>query len=294
MKILFFGALLLFSSLASALSGNEVQQRIDEDIKKGIPLVAHIVVALADNKNQWIAKVPAKIGNGQDPRNNLYWGALYGLKTFLSKKAGWQIIYKTNDKNKLSAGILERIVLTKKINRGGKTISVFVVADAWDGKHIAGAVNSFFDFSASNSTDNINISYAGKTRSLNAGGNSHLVGYIGHDLLMDLNFLDYNGLTEVVDLDKVIPTKNNNIKSAVVLACQSKKYFLEKLDSLGVHPLILTNTNMAPEAYTLNAILKGHFAGKSPKQIHEDAAIAYNKYQKSGIKGARSVFSYQK
>ncbi len=42
----------------------------------------HIFVALCDNKNQGIVPVPPILGNGEDPKNNLYWGALYGVKTF--------------------------------------------------------------------------------------------------------------------------------------------------------------------------------------------------------------------
>ncbi|MGZ5013499.1 MAG: hypothetical protein ACXV7E_05720, partial [Methylobacter sp.] len=44
-----------------------------------------VIVSLVDNVSQGIEPVPAKIGNGDDPRNNLYWGAAYGVKTFLSK-----------------------------------------------------------------------------------------------------------------------------------------------------------------------------------------------------------------
>ena len=39
----------------------------------------HVFVALYDNKYQGIIPVPQKIGNGQDPRLNLYWGAGYGV-----------------------------------------------------------------------------------------------------------------------------------------------------------------------------------------------------------------------
>ncbi|MGZ8943598.1 MAG: hypothetical protein ACXW00_12585, partial [Methylobacter sp.] len=49
-----------------------------------------VIVSLVDNLTQGIEPVPAKIGNGDDPRNNLYWGALYGVKTFLSKADGWR------------------------------------------------------------------------------------------------------------------------------------------------------------------------------------------------------------
>jgi hypothetical protein len=47
------------------------------------PRVIHVLVALCDNIHQGIVPVPEKIGNGQDPRNNLYWGCEFGVKTFL-------------------------------------------------------------------------------------------------------------------------------------------------------------------------------------------------------------------
>ena len=34
----------------------------------------HVLVALCDNINQGIVPVPPQLGDGQDPRNNLYWG----------------------------------------------------------------------------------------------------------------------------------------------------------------------------------------------------------------------------
>ena len=50
----------------------------------------YVIVSLVDNVSQGIVPVPAKIGNGDDPHSNLYWGALYGVKTFLSKADGWR------------------------------------------------------------------------------------------------------------------------------------------------------------------------------------------------------------
>ncbi|WP_176700834.1 hypothetical protein [Gilliamella sp. Fer4-1] len=37
--------------------------------------VIHVLVALCDNKYQKIVPVPKAIGNGQDPKSNLYWGS---------------------------------------------------------------------------------------------------------------------------------------------------------------------------------------------------------------------------
>ncbi|GAB4337265.1 MAG: hypothetical protein Kow0099_10580 [Candidatus Abyssubacteria bacterium] len=41
----------------------------------------YVFVALCDNEHQGIFPVPPKLGNGDDPANNLYWGAMYGVKT---------------------------------------------------------------------------------------------------------------------------------------------------------------------------------------------------------------------
>jgi hypothetical protein len=52
----------------------------------------HIMVALCDNFYQGIVPVPEGIGNGQDPRTNLYWGCGYGVKTFFKRSADWQLL----------------------------------------------------------------------------------------------------------------------------------------------------------------------------------------------------------
>src|SRR5512143_1123153 len=53
--------------------------------------VIHVVVALCDNVHQGIVPVPARIGNGDDPGNNLYWGAAFGVRTFFSKSTDWKM-----------------------------------------------------------------------------------------------------------------------------------------------------------------------------------------------------------
>jgi len=55
----------------------------------------HVVVALCDNQFQGIVPVPPKIGDGDDPRNNLYWGAAYGVKTFFQKAKDWSLLAAT-------------------------------------------------------------------------------------------------------------------------------------------------------------------------------------------------------
>ena len=56
------------------------------------PMVAHVVVALCDNVNQGIVPVPKAIGDGRDPRTNLYWGARFGVRTYFRNTPGWRSV----------------------------------------------------------------------------------------------------------------------------------------------------------------------------------------------------------
>jgi hypothetical protein len=80
-------------------------------------------------------------------------------------------------------------------------------------------------------------------------------------------------------------------RAAIVLACVSKDYFQKPLFASGAHPLLLTTQLMAPEAYTLDGAIRAWFSGTSEASVREAAAQAYNRYQKCGIKGARSLFA---
>jgi hypothetical protein len=46
---------------------------------------------------------------------------------------------------------------------------------------------------------------------------------------------------------------------------------------------------MAPEAYTLKSAIDGWILRESNDQIRERAAVAYDKYQKCGLRGARRL-----
>lgn len=50
-----------------------------------------VFVALCDNDHQGIVPVPAKIGNGEDPEHNLYWGCTEGLKGYFDKSPHWKL-----------------------------------------------------------------------------------------------------------------------------------------------------------------------------------------------------------
>lgn len=227
----------------------------------------HVFVALCDNEYQGIVPVPAKLGNGKEPNSNLYWGAAYGVKSYLKYKTDdWKLIESIKPDNPL---ILERL-LFKHIKQ-----DVYILADAYDGEKIKNCVENFLK--AANRQSPIQIKHG--TTPLKFGGNSNLLAYLGHDGLMDFNVtIDYE-------------SSEGKSRDVIILACYSKSYFSPELKKAKVNPILWTTHLMAPEAYTLKAAIDGWMINESGAQIDERAAQAYNKYQKCGINGARNLFT---
>jgi len=88
--LIFFSV--LFCSCKNKTSINKSDKQnditIDYDLgsveESGIKTI-HVFVALCDNKYQGITRVSAALGNGQNLNTNLYWGALYGIRTYFKK-----------------------------------------------------------------------------------------------------------------------------------------------------------------------------------------------------------------
>lgn len=125
--ILFTLFLILMSCNATdkqhALAENELQKSEQITYDSTIKTI-HILVALCDNKYQGIVPVPAKIGNGQDPAYNLYWGCAFGIKSFFKKSNDWKLL-KTAA---VDAVILERLIFKHK------TSNTLLIADAYNGQ----------------------------------------------------------------------------------------------------------------------------------------------------------------
>ena len=64
-------------------SRDEIKERLLAKIEKKEDLFVHVFVPLCDNEHQGIVPVNKSLGDGFNPHSNLYWGALYGVKTHL-------------------------------------------------------------------------------------------------------------------------------------------------------------------------------------------------------------------
>jgi hypothetical protein len=215
----------------------------------------HVVVALVDNASQGIVPVPAKIGNGDDAFNNLYWGAGFGVKTFLSRAQGWK---KLGCEKDISSVILERC-------RFAYLDSLVVTAEAWRGRHIDQAMLAFMQVAAKPP--------APQAR--------EMVMFVGHDGLMDAVH---------AKLPQSFAKHVSHGKQAAVLACYSDRFFRHHLEAAGAQPSVTTYSLMAPEGYVVEAIARSFAGGGDPVAQRRAAGLAYAAYQRITPRAGLGVF----
>jgi hypothetical protein len=138
------------------------------------PKQVRVFVALCDNKTQGIVPVGEKIGNGDDPDSNLYWGCSDGFGSYFRNSGRWKVIEAEKD---VSPTILRRLTLRHADG------SVEVVAEAYRGSEMRQCVKDFEGAACANQFD--------------------LVAFIGHNGLMDFN-LDLPKKTEGNDTEVVV------------------------------------------------------------------------------------------
>jgi hypothetical protein len=218
------------------------------------PARIRVFVALADNQAQGIARVPAKIGNGEDPGNNLYWGCSDALPPILKASVEWKLVSTTEGPK---PSVLRRAVFA---HRSGE---YELVADAYRGSAI---MECTIDFFAALSSDL-------------PAKELPLVAYIGHNGLMDFVLPD------------VATERRGPGRSTVVLCCKSQEYFANPLAAVNAQPILLTTQLMYPGGFLMRAAAEGWIAGETPEQIRQRAAAAYAKNQKIGLKAAAGVFA---
>jgi len=248
---------------------NTIKAKIKSKIKTNQPLIVHVFVPLCDNDNQGIVPVSKTLGDGDNLTTNLYWGALYGVKTHFNRNKNWKKIY--NQKHKDSF-LLERVVFKRKYSNGA---TVLFVADAYNGNAMQTCLNHYFKSLANTRTDSILLD----SNWLEISKQADLLVFNGHNGLMDIN----------VPLTTFVQGKK---KDAIAIACISKPYFKDHLIQTQGYPLLMTQHLLAPEAYVISAAIDAWALQKTENEVWLAAAKAYNTYQKCGMNGAKNLFGW--
>jgi hypothetical protein len=220
------------------------------------PLELEVFVPLCDN-----AQIACGRSGAGDPRSltaNLYWGAAYGAERFLARAPGFRV--RSRNDGPPDSAVLRELVMERAPARGERAVRL--VLHAYAGDRIDTALEDFL------------LAAAG-------GSSADLVVWAGHDRLMDR------------EPPTLRPDTATTPRPVVVLACMSEQYFGPVLQSLGVRPVVLTRTMMAPEAYLLEA-LAGAVARHGPTEagaLRTALVAAYARYQRITPRAAGTVFA---
>ena len=121
-----------------------------------VPKKVAVFVALCDNASQGIIPVPAKIGDGNKPEDNLYWGCTDGFAGCFGSSKSWKLQKREVPDDKR--------ILERRLYRHDSG-DIEITAEGWRGSDIKECLKAF---------DAALIS-----------GKWDLCAYIGHDVLMD-------------------------------------------------------------------------------------------------------------
>jgi len=218
---------------------------------------ARIIVSLADNENQGIVPIKASLGNGQDPKNNLYWGALYGAKTHFNRVEDWSV----TSSDSVNEAVLDSFLLKHAAHPTTK-----ILFEAWDGAKQKFALKAYLKDLRDETSPN------------------DLVCFVGHNALMDLSVANIPALPRAKNVNAERGRKGS------VIACRSAPFFEPHHEALGIDSYVMTKGLMAPEAYVLEGFLASWLNGEPANKAREAAAKQYSKFQKIPLRNANWLF----
>lgn len=234
--------------------------------------IVHVICCLCDNRHQGIVPVSPALGDGQNPRTNLYWGAMYGTRTFLVRSGRWEVL--EPPPADADGPVLDRLLLKRTVD--GTVVYLF--AEAYDGARMKEALESFCASAAGRLHRTLHLPpREGQPDALPLHGSADLLCFVGHNGLMD------GPVT--------MPTRRDGWRQqAAVLACKSDAYFRRPLEKLGCSARVTTHGLMAPEAYSLEALIDAWARGGDEQAMRKAAADAYARYQRCRRSAAERLF----
>lgn len=245
-----------------------ILSRLRDKVAQPQPLVAHILVPLCDNAHQGIVKVNASLGNGQNLKTNLYWGAGYGIRTHFQRQAEWKTLSVSDP---AEPHILERLVMRRSYPNGA---TVVLVADAYDGAYMKQCLEDYLDALCGIKHGHVQAG----AESFPAWGDADLLAFNGHNGLMDTDVRERS-------------FQGGHARDAVVIACMSHAYFEDHLRRASAYPLVTTTNLLAPEAYIMRAIIDAWAQLKSGEEVDLAAAQGNSSVQtKCSLSASNRLF----
>lgn len=250
---------------------------IAEDLRRQQVVTVTIHVGLFDRDT-----AGRNYADGDDPRTNLYWGALFGVDTHFPNAAGWRRAHRDAG----SGNIVARSVFHKRAAPSehwmalgvSEPFDIYVLACAWRHDHLIEAMEQPIREAICGEITKIDVD----GRTVYFGGASALVGYVGQNHMRDeywnpLAQLEGCRLSRRVGVFYIAPFSAAGLHVPLI--------------ETGLYPVLFTRNQITPEAYIIDGILDALIVGDFDQGFIDSAASQYARYQKGvGIETARSFF----
>ena len=231
-----------------------LHERIARDLRAGGALRVLVHVALCDNDSQGIVPVKNRsICAGDSPEQNLYWRTRGGIASYLRAQR-----YRELEYTRLPSGPIAIRARFAKLLPAGPALRALGVAHvpveltalAYRGAQIGAAT---FDF--------VRAVHHAPARSEDA---PHVVGYIGHDYLLDPH--------DAGALQRARAGSSRIEQGVFALSCFGHQQLRPVLARPGAHLLVLNRNLTYPGAWTIGGLLAGLAQGGSHATVHRLAA----------------------
>ena len=255
------------------------------DLAAGKPMVVHAHVPLCSNEIIWCGN--AKLGDGDNPRTNLYWATSGGFRGWFKRKSsGWKRVYKGEHSDR---DILEVMVWKRRVSpsralrkRGvSDRFDLYVVAYAWRGSAINRAMKAYSKDLFGDRPRAISLPDGVELR---AGGAAHVVAYVGHNGWMDVDTYDWAGFGK-------LHRKTAKPKGTIAVACITADYIAGEVSADSRVPLLMTTSLMFAGAHSFEGAVRGFARGESLGGIRKSAVSAYAIGQDKPEQRVRVVFT---
>lgn len=254
--------------------------RIAADLKEGRPLVVTVHVALCDNRALWCGG--GGLGRGDRPERNLYWGGAAGLRAYFDRARGWRRIFLDGGDGEK---VLERVVYRHVVRAPSpawrrlgvsRGFEVLLVGLAYAGPKIGEATDAFVDeVLGERAGESLPL---GAARVLPIGARGHVVGYAGHNHLMDVSRPSFPAATRRSPI------------GFFALSCMNAPYLARALSLPPSRALLLTRSFMYPGAFTIDGLVLGLAEAEPQEQVYLRGVRLYAKFQKREERTIRWAF----
>ncbi|HVK72006.1 MAG TPA: hypothetical protein VM734_01745 [Kofleriaceae bacterium] len=260
--------------------------RVAAELAAGQPLVVQVHVPLCSN--QIIACGNPRLGDGDRPAGNLYWATTEGFLGWFGRRGGgWTQVLAADGRAVGEAEVLDVRVWRKELptpaawRKAGapRRFTVYVVAQAWRGAAIDQALARYADDLHGAHTRTVTLA-DGTT--IAAGGDAHVVAYVGHNRLMDLDGFDWAAAAKRGD---------QRVRGAIAIACHTAVYLQDTVPGPRQVPLVMTRDFLFASSASLEGAVLAFAAGGDYAAIRRGAAAGYAAPSKKELRRVFGAFT---